>query len=185
MIPKSGYRFSEKIMLKQTASIVCAGIVALDQVFQVERLPRIGEKISVNNFFVVNGGCAANAAVAVARLGGRALLAGPMGGPAGPDSYGDQVLAALGPEDVDCSAWAARGKDGSFPRRYRRAGRRDVAQERTPAQDAGTEHRGRGHARGGRRVSRRLCPRACGKTGPCSSRTVCHHGREFEMHAPR
>src|SRR5207248_2062116 len=40
----------------------------------------------------------------VARLGGRALLAGPMGGPAGPDSYGDQVLAALGPEDVDCSA---------------------------------------------------------------------------------
>jgi sulfofructose kinase len=85
-------------------TIVCAGIIALDQVFRVERLPRLGEKISTSGFFVVNGGCAANAAVAIARLGGRVALAGPLGGPAGADSYGDQVLAALGPEGVDCSA---------------------------------------------------------------------------------
>jgi sugar/nucleoside kinase (ribokinase family) len=35
--------------------------------------------LQANGFFVVNGGCAANASVAVARLGGRALLAATMG----------------------------------------------------------------------------------------------------------
>ena len=54
-------------------------------------------------FFIVNGGCAANAAVAVARLGGRAALAGPLGGPPGEDSNGDRVLAALAREQVDCT----------------------------------------------------------------------------------
>src|SRR5208283_4809495 len=56
------------------------------------------------DFFVVSGGCAANAAIAVARLGGRAALAGPLGGPAGEDGNGDLVLAALAREHVDCSA---------------------------------------------------------------------------------
>src|SRR5208282_1319579 len=45
-----------------------------------------------------------NAAIAVARLGGRAALAGPLGGPAGEDGNGDLVLAALARENVDCSA---------------------------------------------------------------------------------
>ena len=89
---------------RSSRTVVCAGIIALDQVFRVERLPRLGEKISTSGFFVVNGGCAANAAVAIARLGGRAALAGSLGGPAGADSYGDHVLAALGPEGVDCRA---------------------------------------------------------------------------------
>jgi sulfofructose kinase len=84
--------------------IVCAGIIALDQVFRVERLPKAGEKISARALFVVNGGCAANAAVAIARLGGRAALAGPIGGPAGADTYGDQVVGAALAEGVDCSA---------------------------------------------------------------------------------
>jgi sugar/nucleoside kinase (ribokinase family) len=47
--------------------------------------------------------CAANAAVAVARLGGRAALAGPLGGPASVDVNGDRVLAALIREGVDVS----------------------------------------------------------------------------------
>ena len=59
--------------------------------------------IAAQDFFVVNGGCAANAAVAIARLGGRAALAGPIGGPAGADASGDRVLAALAHEQVDCS----------------------------------------------------------------------------------
>src|SRR5215467_6376741 len=69
--------------------ILCAGVIALDEVFRVEEFPRPDGKVQANGFFVVNGGCAANAAVAIARLGGRALLAGPMGGPKG--------------EDVDCT----------------------------------------------------------------------------------
>lgn len=84
-------------------TILCAGIIVLDEVFQVERFPRPEAKTSALGFFAVNGGCAANAAVAVARLGGRAALAGPLGGPAGEDSNGDRVLAALAREDVDCA----------------------------------------------------------------------------------
>ena len=81
--------------------ILCAGIIVLDEVFCVEALPPRDGKIEAKDFFVVNGGCAANAAVAIARLGGRAALAGPLGGPAGKDGNGDRVLAALAREEVD------------------------------------------------------------------------------------
>ena len=84
--------------------ILCAGIIVLDAVFRVEEFPRNDGKVEAQEFFIVNGGCAANAAVAVARLGGRALLAGPLGGPAGEDDNGDRVLAALTREAIDLSA---------------------------------------------------------------------------------
>ena len=84
--------------------ILCAGIIVLDEVFRVAEFPQADGKVEAKEFFVVNGGCAANAAVAVARLGGRAALAGPLGGPAGEDRNGDQVLAALAREGVDTSA---------------------------------------------------------------------------------
>jgi sugar/nucleoside kinase (ribokinase family) len=80
-----------------------AGIIALDEVFRVDRFPQPDGKTLAQSFFIVNGGCAANAAVAVARLGGRAALAGPLGGPAGEDSNGDRVLATLAREQVDSS----------------------------------------------------------------------------------
>src|SRR5580693_871099 len=83
--------------------ILCAGIIVLDEVFRVDEFPQPDGKVQANGFFVVNGGCAANAAVAIARLGGRAALAGPMGGPAGEDDNGDRVLKALTREKVDCS----------------------------------------------------------------------------------
>ena len=82
--------------------ILCAGIIVLDEVFRVEEFPQADGKVQATGFFVVNGGCAANAAVAIARLGGRARLAGPIGGPAGEDHNGDQVLKALARENVDC-----------------------------------------------------------------------------------
>jgi sulfofructose kinase len=80
--------------------ILCAGIIVLDEVFYVESLPPPDGKVEAKEFFIVNGGCAANAAVTVARLGGRATLAGPMGS----DANGDFVLAALAREKVDCAA---------------------------------------------------------------------------------
>src|SRR5262249_46561863 len=83
--------------------ILCAGVIVLDEVFRVEEFPRPDGKVQANGFFVVNGGCAANAAVAIARLGGRALLAGPMGGPKGEDANGDRVLRALKREHVNCT----------------------------------------------------------------------------------
>lgn len=84
--------------------ILCAGIIVLDEVFRVDEFPQPDGKVQAKGFFVVNGGCAANAAVAIARLGGRAALAGPMGGPAGIDENGDRVLKALARENVDCMA---------------------------------------------------------------------------------
>ena len=83
--------------------ILCAGIIVLDEVFRVEEFPQPDSKVEAKGFFVVNGGCAANAAVAIARLGGRAALAGPMGGPAGEDANGDHVLRALARENIDCT----------------------------------------------------------------------------------
>ncbi len=83
--------------------ILCAGIIVLDEVFRVEEFPKADGKVQAHGYFVVNGGCAANAAVAIARLGGLASLAGPMGGPEGEDDNGDRVLRALKPENVDCS----------------------------------------------------------------------------------
>jgi sulfofructose kinase len=84
--------------------ILCAGIAVVDEVFRVEEFPQADGKVEAKEFFVVNGGCAANAAVAIARLGGRAALAAPLGGPAGADPNGDRVLAALNRENVDTAA---------------------------------------------------------------------------------
>ncbi len=84
--------------------ILCTGIIVLDKVFCVDEVPQRDSKVEAKDFFIVSGGCAANAAVAVARLGGRAALAGPLGGPAGEDGNGDLVLAALARDNVDCSA---------------------------------------------------------------------------------
>ncbi len=84
--------------------VLCAGIIVLDEVFRVDEFPKPDGKVQAKGFFVVNGGCAANAAVAIARLGGRVALAGPLGGPADTDDNGDRVLAALARENVDTSA---------------------------------------------------------------------------------
>jgi sulfofructose kinase len=88
---------------KPVPRILCAGIIVLDEVFRVEEFPQADGKVQATGFFVVNGGCAANAAVAIARLGGRAALAGPLGGPEGEDGNGDRVLKALVRENVDCT----------------------------------------------------------------------------------
>jgi sugar/nucleoside kinase (ribokinase family) len=60
--------------------VLCTGIIVLDEVFRVAEFPQPDTKVEAKGFFIVNGGCAANAAVAIARLGGRAKLAGPLGG---------------------------------------------------------------------------------------------------------
>jgi len=83
--------------------ILCTGIIVLDEVFRVDEFPQPDGKVQAKGFFVVNGGCAANAAVAIARLGGQAALAGPMGGPEGEDDNGDRVLRALKRENIDCT----------------------------------------------------------------------------------
>jgi sugar/nucleoside kinase (ribokinase family) len=94
---------SKESRTKEPPRILCTGIIVLDEVFRVDEFPQPDGKVQANGFFVVNGGCAANAAVAIARLGGSAALAGPMGGPAGEDDNGDRVLKAFAREKIDCS----------------------------------------------------------------------------------
>ena len=84
-------------------SVLCAGIAVLDMVFRVESFPTPQAKGRAEDLVATGGGCAASAAVAIARLGGRARLAAPLGGPAGADRIGDEILAGLAAEEVDCA----------------------------------------------------------------------------------
>jgi sulfofructose kinase len=80
-------------------SVLCVGIATLDYVYAVPALPISAAKHRATALEVVGGGIAANAAVAVARLGGKALLATRLGD----DATGDVIRAELGFEGVDCA----------------------------------------------------------------------------------
>jgi sugar/nucleoside kinase (ribokinase family) len=75
----------------------------LDEVFRLDEFPAADTKVEAAEFLAVSGGCAANAAVAIARLGGEAGFAGPLGGPAGQEPISDRILAGLKREGVDCA----------------------------------------------------------------------------------
>jgi sulfofructose kinase len=81
-------------------TILCAGMAALDEIFRVAEAPALHAKTQARGFLAAVGGCAANAAVAIARLGGKARLAAVLGGPAETDEIGDRILAALAREGV-------------------------------------------------------------------------------------
>jgi len=82
--------------------VLCTGIAVLDMLFRVERHPRPDVKTQASEIRTINGGNAANAAVAIAHLGARASFAGPLGGPAGTDSVGDTILALSARENIEC-----------------------------------------------------------------------------------
>ena len=84
--------------------VVCTGIAVLDLVFRVASFPRPEVKTQASAFDTINGGNAANAAVAITHFGARASFAGPLGGPAGVDTVGDTFLALAAKENIDCSA---------------------------------------------------------------------------------
>jgi sulfofructose kinase len=82
-------------------TILCAGIAVQDIVMRVQDFPPPGAKVAASDFIITGGGCAANAALAVARLGGRAAFAGPLGG--ANDAVSERILTDLTAEGVDCS----------------------------------------------------------------------------------
>jgi sulfofructose kinase len=83
---------------KKAASVLCAGIGVQDIVLRVEHFPPPGGKVMSNDFCIVTGGCAINAAIAVARLGGAAHYSGPLGGENDPVS--NQLMAELKREGI-------------------------------------------------------------------------------------
>ncbi len=59
--------------------ILCIGIPVRDLTFRVETVPARGSKANASHLAEICGGNALNAAIAIARLGGRVSFAGPMG----------------------------------------------------------------------------------------------------------
>ena len=88
-------------MTERAPKILCAGIAVQDIVMRVERFPAPGAKVHASDFITTGGGCAANAAVAAARLGARAAFAGPLGGTN--DAVSNRILDDLAAEGIDCS----------------------------------------------------------------------------------
>jgi sulfofructose kinase len=80
------------------ARILCIGIAVIDYVFALAELPRPGEKNFTDTMAIVGGGIAANAAVAVRRLGGEAMLATRLGD----DLIAEETISGLAAEGVDC-----------------------------------------------------------------------------------
>lgn len=80
------------------ARVLCAGIGVQDIVLRVPAFPPPGGKIMADEFMIVTGGCALNAAIAVARLGGATQYAGPLGDPNDPVS--NQLMEALAREGI-------------------------------------------------------------------------------------
>src|SRR5262245_34992087 len=80
------------------AKILCAGIAVLDEVFRVSTFPVPDTKVQASEFISIGGGNAANAAVAIARLGGKAHFAAPLGD----DAVGDRLIESLQCEGVEC-----------------------------------------------------------------------------------
>lgn len=78
--------------------VICLGLSALDQVWRVDRSFAGGsEKIKAVEYGTIGGGMAANAAVAVARLGASAAFWGR----AGHDAAGHEMRSAFAAEGVD------------------------------------------------------------------------------------
>lgn len=79
---------------------MCVGHAVQDYVFTLSSLPDGGRKFRASAFESVGGGPAATAAVAIARLGGSAMLAARVGD----DAVGVEIVRELESYGVDCAA---------------------------------------------------------------------------------
>jgi sulfofructose kinase len=77
--------------LSAVPKIACCGGVVLDFIFEVERIPRIPEKVPAFAFREGGGGLAATAAVSIAALGGGAEFWGRVGD----DAHGQRLVDLL------------------------------------------------------------------------------------------
>ncbi len=68
---------------------------------RVDSFPAPGAKIYASDYVVTGGGCAANAAVTVARIAGAARYAGPLGDEK--DEASRILIASLERENIDCT----------------------------------------------------------------------------------
>ncbi len=84
-------------MAEQSSLFLCIGDLDVDVLFGVDRLPTRDSKVNGTRLQRVPGGMAGNAAVGLARLGGRVRVIGRVGG----DDNGAFSLAGLNAAGVD------------------------------------------------------------------------------------
>lgn len=78
--------------------VVCAGILVADIfVPPLPRLPEAGELLATDDFLLDTGGCAANTAASLRKLGVSASVVGKVGG----DDFGRFVLDNLAAKGLD------------------------------------------------------------------------------------
>lgn len=106
------------------AGVFVVGVAVADFVFSLDEMPRAAEKYRAKDAVLVGGGCAANAAVAIARLGGEASLAARLGS----DVVAEMIMAELEAENVDTRMIdRAQGGRSSFSSVYvDRSGERQI-----------------------------------------------------------
>jgi sugar/nucleoside kinase (ribokinase family) len=87
--------------MSQFADVLCAGILVADHVCTpIHHLPAAGELVLADRILLTLGGCAANVAVGLAKMGVSAAVAGRVGG----DAFGRVVTDLLRETGVDVSA---------------------------------------------------------------------------------
>jgi ribokinase len=86
-------------MAEDKPSILVIGSVNMDLAVRSPHMPAPGETVLGKGLVISPGGKGANQAVAAARLGGECAFVGRIG----KDAFGQQLLAGLKAEGVDCS----------------------------------------------------------------------------------
>lgn len=84
-------------MTATNVDVLCVGHACYDLIFSVAAHPAADEKIVASDFISCGGGPAANAAVAISRLGSKAAFSGYLG----QDLYGDKHYQELRDDDVN------------------------------------------------------------------------------------
>src|SRR6476659_9024039 len=87
--------------MNDQVEVLCAGIIVADHVCTpIVHLPAAGELVMADGMLLTIGGCAANAAVDLAKMGVRASILGRVGD----DIFGRVVTGMLRDAGVDVSA---------------------------------------------------------------------------------
>src|SRR6267154_1009654 len=87
--------------MSEPSDVLCAGIIVADHVCApIPHLPAAGELVTTERMLLTIGGCAANVAVDLVKMGVRAAVVGRVGG----DIFGRVVAEMLGQAGVDVSA---------------------------------------------------------------------------------
>src|SRR5436190_23380441 len=101
VLPKSQCGvMSQKVSDDSPPPILCAGILVADIfVPPLSALPEAGQLLATDDFLIDTGGCAANVAAGLAKLGATVGVAGKVG----KDTFGDFIVRELASKGIDTS----------------------------------------------------------------------------------